>query len=450
LVANWDISDALSLKYVGSSREGYSPTNIDFDNTGINLFDVPAVYDDENTTHEIQTNYIGDGFTAVAGVYLYDGKSCGVFDAILGGLGLTLETSGCNESESVAAYVQTSIDLNDKWSATLGARYTEEERKADVFYGFLLGAVYPSSGWVDGYTRAPEVGVPQSLGIDTNGDGILDAPKSETWSRFTPRLGLEYQYNDDTMFYASYAQGFKSGTFNPRASTNENAADPEIVNSFELGMKKDWGDTLRTNITLFSLEHDDRQYIVVVPDPNDATVLGQNLGNAAKSDVTGLEAEITYVATDNLTFDFSLGLLDADVEQDPNITTPLLGLSNTPDNTYALSANYIMDSDVGTFVFNAGYYYRDDYLIFEDNDVLQQSGYGMVNASVAWESNEGTWYGNLTAKNLTDEEYLLGGYVFVGGVNDDGSFLPGFGGDTTVAGYYGDPRTIHLTVGYRF
>ena len=215
-------------------------------------------------------------------------------------------------------------------------------------------------------------------------------------------------------------------------------------------MKKDWGDTLRTNITLFSLEHDDRQYIVVVPDPNDATVLGQNLGNAAKSDVTGLEAEITYVATDNLTFDFSLGLLDADVEQDPNITTPLLGLSNTPDNTYALSANYIMDSDVGTFVFNAGYYYRDDYLIFEDNDVLQQSGYGMVNASVAWESNEGTWYGNLTAKNLTDEEYLLGGYVFVGGVNDDGSFLPGFGGDTTVAGYYGDPRTIHLTVGYRF
>lgn len=448
--ANWDVNEQLSLKYVTSSREGFSPTNIDFDNTGINLFDVPAVYDDENTTHEIQANYLGEGFSAVGGVYYYDGESCGVFDAILGGLGLTLETAGCNKSESIAAYLQTSFDITDKLSATVGARYTDEKRTADVFYGFLLGAVYPNSGWVDGYVRAPGVGVPQSLGVDTNGDGVLDAPKSESWARFTPRLGLEYQYDNDTMFYASYSQGFKSGTFNPRAATNENAADPEIVDSYELGMKKDWNSALRTNITLFSLEHKDRQYIVVVPDPNDPTVLGQNLGNAAKSDVTGLEAEITYVATSNLSFDFSLGILDAEVEQDPNITTPLLGLSSTPDNTYALSANYLMDTDLGTFIFNAGYYYRDDYLIFEDNDVLQQKGYGMFNASIAWESQDGNWYGNLTGKNLTDEEYLLGGYVFVGGVNDDGSFQPGFGGDTTVAGYYGDPRTIHLTVGYRF
>ncbi|MFC3095993.1 TonB-dependent receptor [Alteromonas sediminis] len=448
--ANWDVSDNLSLKYIGSSREGYSPTNIDFDNTGINLFDVPAVYDDENTTHELQSSYFADTFSVVGGLYYYDGESCGQFDAILGGLGLTLETSGCNNSTSIAAYVQSSIDLTEKLSMTLGARYTEEEKEADVFYGFLPGAAYPFSGWTDGYVRGPEVSVPQSLGVDTNGDGLLDAPKKADWSRFTPRLGFEYQYDDDTMFFASYSQGFKSGTFNPRASTNENAADPEVVDSFEIGVKKDWGSALRTNITLFSLDHKDRQYIVVVPDPNDPTVLGQNLGNAAQSDVDGIEAEITYVATDNLTFDLSVGMLDAEVKQDPAITTPLVGLSNTPDNTYALSANYVLDSDVGTFVFNAGYYYRDDYLIFEDNDVLNQDGYGMFNASIAWESTDGNWYGSLHGKNLTDEEYLLGGYVFVGGVDDDGNFLPGFGGDTTVAGYYGDPRTISLTVGYRF
>jgi len=453
LTANWDVSDSLSLKYIGSSRKSDSPTNIDFDNTGNNLFDVPAVYDDENITHEIQSSYTGDSFNIVGGIYYYDGESCGQFDAILGGLGLTLETSGCNKSTSIAAYAQSSIDLTDKLSLTVGARYTDEEKEVDVFYGFLPGAVYPYSGWFDGYVRPPEfsigqsLGISQSLGIDTDGDGLLDAPKTQTWSRFTPRLGFEYQYDDSTMFFASYSQGFKSGTFNPRASGNEDAADPEVVDSFELGVKKDWGDTFRTNVTLFSLDHKDRQYIVVQDNSNDPTILGQILENAAKSKVEGLEAELTYVATDNLTFDLALGLLDA--EQAENIRDPLVGLSNTPDQTLAISANYVLDSDVGVFVFNAGYYYRDDYIIFEESEALRQDGYGMFNASIAWESVEGNWYGNLTGKNLTDEEYLLGGYLFAG-QDDDGNFTPGFGGDTTVAGYYGDPRTISLTIGYRF
>ncbi len=450
LTIDWAVSDDLSLKYVAAKRESYSPTNIDFDNTGFNLFDVPAVYDDENTSHELQASYIQDGMTVVGGLYAYDSESCGIFDAILGGLGLTLETSGCNNSESYAAYVQTSIDLTDKWSLTAGARYTDEKKEASVFYGFLLGAVYPYSGWVDGYQRGAEVGVPQSLGTDTNGDGVLDAPKQASWSRFTPRLGVEYQYDADTLFFASYAQGFKSGTFNPRASTNERAADPEIADSVEFGMKKDWNANLRTNITLFWLDHKDRQYIVVEADPNDPTVLGQNLGNAAKSEVTGIEAEITYAVSDDLTLDLALGYLDAELEQDENITTPLVGLSNTPDMTFALSANYVMESDHGLYAFNAGYYYRDDYIIFEDNETLAQDGYGMFNASINWEHTDGHWYAGLHLKNITDEEYMVGGYSFVGGIDDDGNYLPGFGGDTTLVGYYGAPRTVSLTVGYRF
>ena len=56
--------------------------------------------------------------------------------------------------------------------------------------------------------------VPQVLGTDTDGDDVLDAPAVESWSRFTPGVGVEYQMDRDTMFFASYSQGFKSGTFN--------------------------------------------------------------------------------------------------------------------------------------------------------------------------------------------------------------------------------------------
>jgi iron complex outermembrane receptor protein len=87
--------------------------------------------------------------------------------------------------------------------------------------------------------------------------------------------------------------------------------------------------------------------------------------------------------------------------------------------------------------------------LFEDSDLLNQEGYGTVNLGVTWESTEGNWYGGLYGKNLTDEEYQVGGYNFVAD-NGDGTYTPGLGGDNTLIAYYGDPKTIHLTVGYRF
>lgn len=454
-LADWQISDALQLKYIGSSREAYSPTNIDFDNTALDIFDVPAEYKDENDTHELQVNYRGDNYSLVGGLYYYDGESCGNFDAILGFLGraafgtpgLTREVTGCNNSNSLAAYTQASIDFNDHWSMTLGARFTDEEKEAYVNNGLQFSNVYPSSNWIPGYVRPDGELVPQVLGVDSDGDGVLDAPKSESWTRFTPRIGVEYAANRDLMFFASYSQGFKSGTFNPRATLNEPAADPEIVDSFEIGMKSEWNDSLRANVTLFSLDHKDRQYVGIVPGDS-STELNQFLANVAESSAKGIEAELTYAATDNLRFDFAFGYMDAKIEKNDAVP-PLLGLSNTPDYTANFAVNYILESSVGDFVFNTSYYYRDDYRLFETSDLLLQDGYGMLNASVSWQNEEGDWYASLHGKNLTDEEYLVGGYDFVG-VADDGSYLPGLGGDTTLIGYYGDPRTIQLTVGYRF
>ncbi len=469
-LARYDVSENLQLKYVASSRESYSPTNIDFDNTPVDVFDVPAIYEDENTTHELQANYIGDSFSITSGLYYYDGESCGSFDAILGALGriafgvpgLTREVTGCNNSESYAAYIQSSIDLTEQLSMTLGARYTDETKEAIVNNGLIFDNVYPTSGWIPGYTRPDGAFpgnslVPQVLGQDTDGDGVLDSPSKESWSRFTPRVGLEYQVSDDTMVFASYAQGFKSGTFNPRATINEPAADPEIVDSLEIGIKSDVSRTLRTNVTLFSLDHKDRQYISVLPvtSPED---LNQILGNVGKSTSTGLEAEITYVASEALTFDFALGYIDAEFEEvltrdaGGNLIdiSDQFAISNTPEYTANFSANYTMETDLGYFMFVANYYYRDDYNIDETaNSLLSQDGYGLANLSVTWESESGKYYGGLHAKNITDEEYLVGGYQFVT-QNDDGSYTPGTGGDNTLIGYYGDPRTVHLTFGYRF
>lgn len=457
LMVEWAASDDLTVKYIGASRESYSDTNIDFDNTPLDVFDVPAFYDDENTSHELQMNFSGDGYNVVGGVYFYDGESCGHFDAILGFLGraaygvpgLTREVTGCNNSKSSAVYAQSSFDITDKLSMTVGARYTNEEKSAFVNNGLAFTNVYPRSGWIDGYVRDAAITFPQVLGSDSNGDGTLDAPSVADWSRFTPRLGIEYKMDDSTMVYASYSQGFKSGTFNPRATVNESAANPEVVDSLEVGLKKDWSPSFRTNITAFSIDHTDRQYITVTPDPSDATVLNQNLGNIKGSKITGLEAEVSWAASDALTIDMALGLLDGKIEDDPTVVTPLVGLSNTPEYTMNLAATYVVNTRSGEVTIAGNYYYRDDYILFEDSDMLSQSGYGTVNLGATWVSTDEKWTAGVYGKNLTNEEYMIGGYNFVG-VDAQGNYTPGLGGDQTLIGYFGDPRTFHVSVGYRF
>ncbi|WP_289032197.1 TonB-dependent receptor [uncultured Paraglaciecola sp.] len=465
-LAQYDVSEALQVKYIGSHRESYSATNIDFDSTALDIFDVPAEYDDSNDTHEVNISYGVDGVSFVAGVYFYDGESCGNFDAILGFLGraafatpgLTREVSGCNNSESQAVYGQSSFDVSDKLSMSVGLRYTKEEKSAYVNNGLIFDNVYPYSNWIPGYVRPEGDIVPQVLGTDSNNDGVLDAPAKDDWSRLTPSVSVEYQYAKNIMFYASYAQGFKSGTFNPRATINEPSVDPEVVDSFEVGMKSDWNDNLRANITLFALDHKDRQYISVLPvsSPED---LQQILGNVGSSTGQGVEAEFTYAATAELTFDIALGYIDAEFSEviqetvdGPVDISDAFAIANTPEYTANFATNYVWSSDIGDLVLSANYYYRDDYTITETaNSLITQDGYGLLNMSVSWTSVEGDWYGGIHAKNLTDEEYVVGGYQFVTENSDDPTgYTAGTGGDNTLIGYYGDPLTVSLTLGYRF
>ncbi|MCG9697731.1 TonB-dependent receptor [Shewanella sp. Isolate11] len=452
LTLEYDLNENWVLKSVTASRESYSPTNIDFDNTSLRIFDVPAIYDDSQFSQELQANYVGDDLTLVTGLYYFTGDSCGKFDAILEEAfkafgGLTREVSGCNNSESYAAYAQGSYDITEQLSLTLGARYTRETKEATVNNGVIFDSIYPETGWYPGYVRDEAL-------IDASIPTVLD--DEETWSRFTPRLGLEYQINDDMMLFTSYSQGFKSGTFNPRATTAEPAVDPEVVDSYELGIKTEWNDNLRINATAFYLNHKDRQFVAVLPGAT-AADLNQRLGNIGTSTGTGLELDVEYAATESLNLFASLGLIDTSFEEvisyDANGNKQDISdtytITNTPDTTANVGFNYTLDTDIGTFVANGNYYYRGDYDLAVVDNLLSQDAYGLLNLGLNWYSNDGHWNAGVHWKNVTDEEYLVGNYAFVT-PDTNGGYIPGLGGDNTLIGYYGDPQTVSLTLGYIF
>ncbi|WP_290652857.1 TonB-dependent receptor [Idiomarina sp.] len=117
----------------------------------------------------------------------------------------------------------------------------------------------------------------------------------------------------------------------------------------------------------------------------------------------------------------------------------LWSFQNTPKVTANLGFTKEFALESGSLVWSGSVSYRDDTQIFEVPSPLDEEAYSLTNTSLVWYSNSGQWTVGLHAKNVLDEEYRVSGYNF-------GSTF----GENIVTGYYGDPRTVSLSVGYRF
>ena len=66
----------------------------------------------------------------------------------------------------------------------------------------------------------------------------------ESWKSFTPKLGLQWQPDNQTQIYGFYTRGFRSGGYNLRNTdpgVPPGPFDQETQDSFEIGAKKQFG-----------------------------------------------------------------------------------------------------------------------------------------------------------------------------------------------------------------
>jgi iron complex outermembrane receptor protein len=434
LTLTWDVNDSWTVKSITARRKGVTDTNIDFDSTGLKSLDIPAYYEDEQTSQELQFLYSDDRLKVASGIYYYAGEACGSFGTVIvAGAGLTVENGGCVDTDSIAAYAQGTYQINDKLSITAGGRYTKDDKDATMFRDVYLGEKAPRD--TDGVAIA----------------SLTDFSGSESFSHFSPRVGAEYQLNPDLMYYVSYTNGFKSGGFDMRAnsSVNPNATDPyqeETVDTYEAGIKSEWlKRRLRLNASIFHSSYDDMQVTVQRAVPND--VASQVL-NAASADINGAEVEALFAATRDLELTMIVGYLDASFNEveffDPVAqatvdVSDVWGFANTPELTATLASRYTLETNMGDFVFNGNVSYRGATQIFEVPSVLDYGGYSLINVGVNWYSDNGNWDVSLQGKNLGDKQARIAGYNF-----------PFLAGEQTITGYYIDPRTVSVSVGYRF
>ncbi|MFC5371869.1 TonB-dependent receptor [Brevundimonas faecalis] len=448
LTGEWSVNDWLTLKSVTAYRDGLTRGNIDFDNLPQPILDIPARYDDDQFSQEFQAVLSGDRWSGVAGVYYLDATASGAFDTVLGLANLTTLTAGSVDTKSYAVFGDFSYDVTDALSVSVGARWTHDEKTGTVFRQQYLGIRSPSFG----NTAAVPFGAPRT-----------NYTRTREFEKFTPRVSVSYKLNPDLTTYVSWGQGFKSGGFDMRGDAvaypdTIKGYDPETVETWEIGLKGSLFDNrLNFATAIYDSSYEDQQITTQYPSGLTVASVVDNVGS---SSIRGWEFEGRLRLTDSLTVNGMLSYTDAAFDQFTayiptgplNSTCPTQpgcfvdvsnqrDFQNTPEWTGSIGATYTHWMANGSSIaFLPSASYRGAYQLFETaNPTLDQDAFWMFDASLVWTSSNDRLTVGVHGKNLSDEQYRVGGYVFPGALFGD-----------SLIGYYGAPRTVTATVGLKF
>ncbi len=493
--AEYELSDALTIKNITSYRRDKSFAPIDFDSLPAADVDVPAIYRNRQFSNEFQMLYEGSRIQGVAGAYYLNANANNVFDVILATTnpaalpGLTAATFGDVDTKTWAVFGDFTYKFTEQFSLALGGRYTNDKRSAQVIRANFLRGPSPALGGTG----------TQLGGLTSNFEG------QKTFKEFTPRASITYQPNDANTLYLSYSKGFKGGGFDPRGLSTTPAIDvngdgtrstdeifdfflfePEQVTSYEAGYKASLFDRrLRFALAGFIADYKDVQVpgSVGAVINNIPTFVGVTT-NAGKASFKGIEAEVVatlYRSADNasrLNFSGTLGYLDAQYDEfvtniagfdangnatpgsrgQPTDVADFRRIQNTPKWTTSGTLGYSAPVGAGELFASTTVSYRTKTFQFETpSPFLDQKAYALFDASLVWKSNGGVSIG-LHGKNLLDKEYRTSGYQFlavnpVTGTplrNGAGNVIPSLGREGIVTAFYGNPRQVFLSLGYKF
>ncbi len=474
LVAEYELNDRFTLKNILAYREDEGTTPIDFDALPAADVDVPAIYTNDQLSNEFQIAYSGDRLNGLVGAYILEANSGTVFDVLLattGALvnlpGLNAQTFGDVNTQTWSVFGDFTFDLTDQLAVSLGGRYTEDERSSIVLRRTYIGGFSPFFGGA---------GVP--IATTSNFDG------SAKFDDFSPRVSVSYKPVDDHTLYATYAQGFKGGSFDPRGQTTAAPDldrdgvrspqeifdfmqfDPEEVDSYEIGWKSNtFGGRLQSALAGFYMDYKDIQ----VPGSVGVDTNGDGINdtftgvttNAGAATLWGVEWEGTAVlgeqifnGSDMFTTGVSVGYIDAQydefIDAFGNDVADQRVFQNTPEWTGSLRLTYDTPFEIlrreGRLTINQLTSYRSDSSQFEVRSPLDQEAYALVDLGLRWQEDGSELSFSLTGKNLTDERYKVAGYNFINPVTG----APTLGLEGVLNAYYGDPRTITFGVGYNF
>lgn len=281
--------------------------------------------------------------------------------------------------EQIAVFGQLEYDLTDSLTASIGARWyqIDDEYKGststvDVSRRIrAFGTLDPTELEAvdldpDAINAALDSG--QLTVDDLEPDGVLSV--DDTIFKFS----LDWKVNDDILLFANYSEGFRppvtnrvgGGLASNQTGKFENFRIPvysttDTLDNYELGVKGDFLEgILRVNATAYYSEITDLQTSRFDPTNISFLVFTDNVGDA---EIRGMDADITWLATDDLVINAAFSVLDTELTR---VNDELAGISAGVGSRLPYSAKFSGN-------INARYFFE-----------MEEGRRGYVNGSVSY------------------------------------------------------------------
>ncbi len=352
-------------------------------------------------------------------------------------------------TESFAVFAQDEFKISDQLKLIGGVRYWQDKKRGiydavaaqgpyalslhfgpdSISYNDTTGTVTPGS-WTS------TSGLPS--GVTTRPDAA-----NPTFRGLTARAEIDYKPTPDTLIYASYNRGSKSGGFTFSTGTpfpgqlvdvlNNIPYRPETLNAYEVGLKAKIGGNTQFNLAAFYYDYKNYQAFVQVF----AAQVVRNL----PAKIKGIEADITSRPIPGLTLQLSGALQDSEVKGVllPDATT--LKTSNLPQAPgFAGNAliRYEFDTAIGSVSLQADALYTGKFCFTVlCAPVEREKAYHVENARIGLTPAGTNLDLAVFVNNVFERQYRV--YAF------DASTFWGY-----TTGVYAKPRTWGVTATYHF
>ncbi len=304
----------------------------------------------------------------------------------------TIFSTSTTLKKGVSFYGQASYAINNQLNIRFGLRNDYENQSASVMGQYQHD---PSNKL---YTTTP----------DTLGRTNFNA--------LSPKLSLDYQVNNNSVWYGNYSRGFRAGGLSPLSSDPSQPPLlgylPEYSNNFETGIKNNWlNNKLIVNLSLFYTRVTDAQVpSLILPD---AITITKNTGQLTSK---GMEAEIFAIPAKGLFLQYSFGTTNARFDKldiaSQGSSVNLAGKRPifSPNATSLLAAQYSYALNTKLKIMTRAEWKYIGTTYFDLANNIEQSPYHLLNAKTGIETEKIALY--FWAKNLAGTKYISYGYDF--------------------------------------
>ena len=311
--------------------------------------------------------------------------------------------------EQMAFFGEVSYDFTDNLELIVGLRYYDMEIDFEGSSNFGDG-IFQGSPATNGVVNKD-----RGRDYDISGGHTTEPLElDDVIVKFT----ANYKFNDDVLLYGTYSEGFRPGGWNrgggiparnPAYPTVSATYESDDVQNYELGWKMTLMDgAMRFNGSAYYVDWTDMQ--VTRFDPQNVSIL-TFVENAADASIQGVEGDIIYKPSENLTlfggFSFNDTELKAVFGQAVELAPVGSELPLTPNHQFSLRARYdwFLDNGWNTYAMGAIQHASTSYSSVVAAKRVGQDNYTQMDASIG--ATKESWKVELFAENMTNERAEL-------------------------------------------